>query len=165
MYFNFSTDEKNIKLMKLIHHALPPTSRISKKDNKKLFWKPSIGDSISSFILEVASHNNIDTKLEEIKLKYVEYNLNLQPLILVVGEEGAQKEFVTVFDGILYKFQHFLSAVDCCFKLFFVFNVKYPIESIKFWQFMQQYFYKISTQYDQSDAKLIILLSELRSLT
>lgn len=160
-----STDERNLKLVKLLHYSLPPTARVTKRDNKKQFWKPSIGDSISSFVLEVASHDAIESSLQKIKSKYAEYNLNLQPLILIVGQEGTQKEFVTVFDGIFYKFQHFLSAVDCCFKLFFVFNVKYPMESMKVWIFIQQYFYNIATQFDPSDTKLIIFLSDLRAIT
>lgn len=48
----------------------------------------------------------------------------------------------------MYKYFSVLKALDYCFKIYHVLNLKYPKQSAIVWQFVQTFFYKIKTPYD-----------------
>lgn len=45
-------------------------------------------------------------------------------------------------------------AFDICFKIYHVFNIEYPIESIDVWIFIQTFFYNLYTKYDKTSSLL-----------
>lgn len=66
-----------------------------------------------------------------------------QPLVIVVGDDFAYTHFFVEVDGMKYKFSSYLEAVDYCFKILFVLNLKYPNECMSVWYFIQKFLYGI----------------------
>lgn len=74
------------------------------------------------------------------------------------------KQVIVYFDSIKYKMFSILKAFDICFKIFHVFNVEHPNESIDVWLFLQSFFYNINTKYDKSCAIIKQISSDIKSL-
>lgn len=75
-----------------------------------------------------------------------ERKTTLQPFILAIGDSHNHVNYFMVYvDGIIYKFEDAITAVDTLFKLFMVHNIEYPKES-----FLQQGCYNIFTKYDSN---------------
>lgn len=82
-------------------------------------------------MITVESANEVITKLQEKTNSCILNRAKLQPIIIgVLGENKSYEEYFVVVDNIKFKFENFLSALDSCFKLFQVLNIKYPKESI-----------------------------------
>lgn len=99
---------------------------------------------------------------EEISLR-VNENQHIQPFIMVVGTILEPKEFLVYLDGHKYQINAFLNAIDVCFKIFNLFNLEYPIESVSVWSFIQKYFYKIKTKTDQQFVTVNCLIESLKA--
>ncbi|KAK4877981.1 hypothetical protein RN001_010487 [Aquatica leii] len=161
-------DKQNLKLLKylntinsseaisdtiialLIHALLPPSVKyISKENNKKIILKSTIKDSQDSMFLHVKTLNDFDNRVEHLKNHLTERNESLQPIIVVVGIDLLTiTNYYVIYDQVKYKFQNCLSAIDACFKIFHVLNLKYPVSSINTWTFFQKYFYEIHLSED-----------------
>ena len=82
------------------------------------------------------------TDLENERNKRIEwmakYNVSLQPYVIIVGPrlESIQASYINV-DKTLYKVDSPFKAVDICYKIFQVFNAKYPPESEQVWLLLQ----------------------------
>jgi len=86
----------------------------------------------------------------------------LQPLICIIGDEYIDsKEFFVYYFSNYYELPNIVEAVDLCFKIFHVFNLKYPIKSALVWTFLQNYIYDIDTEFDVKSFALISLISDL----
>lgn len=86
----------------------------------------------------------------------------LQPLICIIEDECIDfKEFFVYYFNTYYKSPNIVKAVDLCFKIFHVFNLKYPVESVLVWTFLQNYIYDIHTKFDVKSSALISLISDL----
>lgn len=125
-----------------MHAMFPPKQRKAYPENKHKFFKPSIMQSIEAFVQIINSAEDIKEKLIELRQQYGKVGLSLQPKIFKIRNYDDGK-YVVIYKEYYYSFNEFLLAVDCCFKLFFVFNAEYPFESIRFWKFVSIYFYNL----------------------
>jgi hypothetical protein len=95
--------------------------------------------------------NDIEEQISSMKGKARLLDMTRQPFILVVGSEILRvTDFYVVFDNNKYKLNSFLKAVDICFRLFHAFNVKYPVECVNLWTFLQWAVYGFETKWDSA---------------
>lgn len=100
----------------------------------------------------------IDVKCEFIK----KHKLSQQPYIIAVGQLTNISHFFVIINNTKYKFISIVMAVDFCFKLTFVLNLKYSPYSCQIWTFVQKYFYNINTIYDETFSSVTAALSDLK---
>lgn len=138
MYFNI-LDGKNAIIIYLLHSIFIPTSKKVTRDHtgQKKQIKYSIKDSQNSFIIFKNSVCEIE---EYIKTRLTDKS-PIQPFIMVVGTLMQPKEIIVFFDYIKYKVYSILHAIDVTFKLFHLFNLEYPPESVIVWLFIQKFFF------------------------
>jgi len=61
---------------------------------------------------------------------------NIQPCLLIVGTISEPSQIMVYFDNIRYKVFSIVRGIDICFKIFHVFNLEYPIQSLNVWLFI-----------------------------
>ncbi|CAH0552629.1 unnamed protein product [Brassicogethes aeneus] len=157
---NISEEGKNAVILHTIHAALVPTSkRVIKSGKKKTLEKCTITDSQDSFMLTGHSITEIEEKL----LRQKSRQLPVQPLLVVLLEDTLfqPKQYLVYFDNVKYKFFSVISALNCCFQILHVFNLKYPIECQAVWLFIQKFLYNIKTEYDVVLPNVTIFINEL----
>ncbi|XP_048118509.1 uncharacterized protein LOC125306922 [Alosa alosa] len=59
------------------------------------------------------------------------------PYVLMLGEEYDCSQVFVVINGIPLEHQSLLSAVDACFKAFFILQLQYPKPCAQVWEFIQ----------------------------
>lgn len=153
------TDIKNAALMYLLHALFAPTSKKVTKDDhgKNNLTKYSIKDSQDSFMVFGDTVEAMQGHITKLRNQVDP----IQPFILIVGTIFHQKEILVYFDSIIYKVHSILRAVEVCYKIFHLFNLEYPLESITVWLFIQKYFFNFSSKYDKPYSKLSQIMSEL----
>ncbi|KAF7987969.1 hypothetical protein HCN44_004785 [Aphidius gifuensis] len=110
--------------IKLASYLLPPSAQIARG------WKPSVAESEDSLMLLASTNDEVDQVIIDRANKLKEYKLTSQPIIVVVGESWTKiTDFYTCIDGLKYKFDNLLEALDSLFCCFFVYDLKYPLES------------------------------------
>lgn len=145
--------------MYLLHAILIPTSKETViRNSKRRIIKYSIKDSQNSFFLFGSTPNELEEKLS----KVLSTKEAIQPFIMFTGTILNPKDIMVFFDGIRYKFTSFIKAVDTCFQIFMLFNLKYPLASVLVWTFIQTFFYKISTSNDKKHPSINMLISSLK---
>ncbi|XP_031337481.1 uncharacterized protein LOC116166619 [Photinus pyralis] len=150
----------------LLHAVLPPTIKHVKKNqqNKKLIIKATIKDSQNSIFLHTRTINDFDNKIEELKSTLLERGETLQPIIVAVGDDLIHiNSYYVFYDDIKYKFDNCLAALDSCFKIFHVLNLKYPRCGQNTWIFIQKYFFDIHLPEDNPCSNLLCLLNDLKN--
>lgn len=89
---------------------------------------------------------------------------SIQPFIFVIGaNEFAPAYFYIYLDGIRHKLPSVVAAIDCAFKIFHVFNIKYPEESVAVWLFIQKYLYDVQTPYDPIFPTVDLFMSKFKN--
>lgn len=125
-------------------------------------WRPSKSEVRDGFILHVRSDADIEAHIIKRKTKLAEFNLTLQPLIIVVGESLKEvQSYIVVVNTTKYFFNHIVEAVDSYLKIIFTLNAKFSEESKSAWLVIQQGFYKIKTNFDKTPTTTSTLLTEL----
>lgn len=99
--------------------------------------------------------NKIEERKNHIRILTETYStpddpFTYQPHIIAVGNYLKPTQFVCYFNNVTYIFDEFLQALDCTFKVIFVYNYIYPPECRPLWQFIQQNFYKIKLREDKN---------------
>ncbi len=145
-------------IFQAIHGLLVPTKKKSQRVNGKTTYKKyTISDSQQTFLLVansiIEANQIMDLRAAEKKRN----NEKIQPTVIVIMEDREPKEFYVYFDDIKYKMFTLIAAIDCCFKCFHVFDLKYPLECINIWQFIQNYYFKLTHEEDD----VIIVNSQL----
>lgn len=145
--------------MYFLHGMFAPTSKkVTKDDNgKKNLIKFSIKDSQESFMMFGESVEIMESYLENLKKQCKP----IQPFILVVGTIFNIKEILIYFDSVKYNVHSIIRAIEVCYKIFQLFNLQYPPESLVVWLFIQKYFFNYSSIYDIPHPKLSQILTEL----
>jgi len=104
---------------------------------------------------------------ESIVKKAITFGLTVQLYILIEGsiiEEINSEEKIQSFliiNNTNYKLETPLKAVDTCFKSFFTFNYKYPVEGEQVWAFIQKYFFQINTDTDKCFPQMDTIINDL----
>lgn len=141
-----------------MHYVLKPAARLTSNETNKV-WKVSIQDSVSSFHTTLEDWCLLGNVVEKIQEKSHEYGINIQPMIFSC--EKGEFTYAVKLDDIFYRSSSFIECLDACFKLFFVFDLDYPIQSKKFWEFIQLFFYEIGTT---GEGDVINLIGDLNNL-
>ncbi|XP_067629384.1 uncharacterized protein [Eurosta solidaginis] len=165
---NVDSDSTDCIITLLMHSILkPPLISTGNTPNSKRFkWKPSICDAQNVTVLHCEYINDYQRRYDELKGKAMEKCTTLQPLILVIGEELKSLEsYYIVSDGVLYKVPTFVRALDILFKLFHVFNLKYPIEAKFLYDFMEKYFFKFDCSVNSNLLLLINYLENAKKMS
>lgn len=105
---------------------------------------------------------NTSVELEETMKARKLKNNPIQPCMLIIGTISNPTEIIIYFDEIKYTFFSVIKAIDLCFKMYRVFNIEYPIESLNVWLFIQRYFFKIKSKFDKSCPLIHQIISELK---
>lgn len=144
----------------LLHHCMKPSSRISLKNAK--IWKFSIADSQSGQIMVVHTLNDLENQLEIRREKYKKNGMKMQPFVFIIKNEiELDFDSYVYVDTFYYKCENLLSAVDLCFKIFHIFNVQYGKDCEVVWEFIQKYFYNITTPFDENYSQILNFISSL----
>ncbi|KYN02842.1 hypothetical protein ALC62_06329, partial [Cyphomyrmex costatus] len=154
-----STEDSKIVLqLKLLPDLLAPKTRIR---TKKIQWKPSIPECKDSIIMSTTLIADI-TKIQENRRKVaIDLGITLQPFIIAVGSLQDISDFFVAVDNILYKVPSILKAIDLCFKIFQVFDVKYPIESAHIWLLFQRILYTSESSSDNISPTIMETISDI----
>lgn len=137
---SYVTDSRNVVLFALLNSLIIPTTKsyeIDKVTKIKRITKTSIANARNSFMLLVSTTNDLYVKIQS-KIDYCYSNKStLQPFICVVGHDYINsKEFYVYYFDTYYKLPNIVKAIDTCFKIIHVFNLKYPIECVLVWTFI-----------------------------
>lgn len=152
------SDEREIEIIKALHSIIKPTARAINIETAAV-WKITIQDSIDSFILFASTLLEFEDKIQKKIAKYSKYNVTLQPLIFYI--KNSEKPFGIYLDGKYFLFDKLSLAIDLCFKIFFVFDLKYPIQSQFVWNFFGSYVYEMENI--EENSSLISFVSKLRN--
>jgi len=144
----------------LLHALFVPTTKKAYIDSsgKRCLQKCSIKDSQNSLVMVA----NTVVELEENMKARKQKNIPIQPCMLIVGTIINPSQIIIYFDEIKYKFFSVIKAIDLCFKIYHVFNIEYPIESLNVWLFIQRYFFYIKSKFDKSCPIIQQIISELK---
>lgn len=122
-----------------MHYLFPP----AKTSTENCTWTPSIPDSKNSFfklVTKSSMKREIDKRNIVRSLKKIDHH----PMIFGIGAslEEIDEFAVVISDVIYFEFTTFIDALDVAFKVFNIFNLKFPPESVNFWIFLNEMFYK-----------------------
>lgn len=133
-----------------ILYLLPQLIQIPPSRAKKssLYWKPSRPEVKKGFVTEVTGPSELSIAIQEKKERYENLNRNLQPYIIVVGNNifEVTEAYIIIGNNIKYKLKSFLEAVDTCFKIFFATDAHYPEECLDVWRFIEIAFYQMKQE-------------------
>lgn len=87
----------------------------------------------------------------------------LQPYMIFVETDSQVTSFYVIINKFYYRVESALKAIDICFKSFFVFNLKYPIQCEQIWYFIQKYFYEIITKFDKNVQSVNSIVNDLNN--
>lgn len=97
-----------------------------------------------------------------IDAREVEIENKKEPFLLSIGKNKYDVvDVIVYFDGIYYKCNTFLHALETCFKIYMVFNIEYPKASHNVWLFIQTYFYKIKYPNQKINPNIHRLIAKL----
>lgn len=92
--------------------------------------------------LAVGPINNVDVKWQEFRELHTKLTNSVPPVIAVV--DGPT--YIVIVEGIYYPVSTILDSVNLLVKIFFVYNLSYPKQSVEFYTFVQEYFYYIRSE-------------------
>lgn len=88
----------------------------------------------------------------------------MSPIILFyVDECNMPYKFFVCTNNLVYEFGNFVMALDCLFKCFFVFDLKYPKECLNVMTFIQQFYYNIFLKDDVTAVAITTLMFDVDS--
>lgn len=147
-------------MLQILHHILKP-SIIA---NDKSLSKCTIIDSIESQIKHISCINDLQRSIEEKQNTAFSRKKTVQPFIVVIGETLEKiTEFFVFINNITLPFTNLVTALDFCFKIFFVFNLNYPVESRHIWTLIQRYIFEICSENDENLSRVLNVISKLQS--
>ncbi|XP_049314538.1 uncharacterized protein LOC125778917 [Bactrocera dorsalis] len=138
----------------ILLHALLQPLRLNKDK------KPTIADAQTDFVTLVATRNDIQPTIIELKNQFAVRKEKLQPRIIVVGSDWSSiSEFYVFCDGLQWKCTTYMKCVDCIIKLSYVYKIEYSQRSKQVWAFLEQYFFELKSEEFSSVANLLSKLN------
>ncbi|KAH0533625.1 hypothetical protein KQX54_000387 [Cotesia glomerata] len=128
--------------LSMLPYLVPPKGRNSKK------IKHGCKEASETIVLFVENPGDIDTEMENQKLRALNKKDTVQPYVIIQGNELEHNQVFLVVDSIKYQFNSAMKAVDCLFKCFHVFQAQYPKDSAHIHLLIQRCLYTITTKYD-----------------
>ena len=87
-------------------------------------------------------------------------DISCQPQVFVIRESLKEAQQVLVLcQGVAHEVKDIIKAVDVCFKMFFGFNLQYPVQVEDVWLLLQVSIYMIATLYVAAPCNIILLTS------
>lgn len=120
-----------------LHYIVPTKCTVKKKT-----WTPTILESQEAFLKTVNNSNAIAIEMKKHKAIYGGKGIQDHPIVFEVKNSGSRDYFVGVCQTI-YDCPSLIEAVDAVFKLYVMCNIPFPPQCVKFWLFINQFFYKI----------------------
>lgn len=146
-----------------MHALLTPTTKEVYKgdDGRKHVKRFTLRDSQNSFMVQHSTKAEWDAYIAQSKTAE-RHNPNY-PLISLIGDSLLDtKEIFVYFQSNRFEFFNVVKAVDTCFKIFFLFNIKYPLPCQAVWQFIDSYFYNVVETAIDMHTNVKVLLNELK---
>lgn len=149
----------------LLNAVLKPTNRnVVTVNEKKVVSKTTIKDGINTCMVHITSINDFERVREERTQEFFDKKLPMQPYITAVGINISNlSEFYVSYGRVLLKFHSFVGALDTCFKIFHVFHLNYPTNSVLPWLFLQKNVFDFTTEYDIKSAALSEFMTNLNN--
>ncbi len=120
-------------------------------------WRPSVKMSKNMVFKRVYSRDSIAKAIRARTINREKREIKDHPIIYAVGEDlDEMTDFYVGLGDLLFKFSSFIDALDASFKCFKVFQLDYPIESAKFWKFINLVFYKTGNESNSSSIKALL---------
>ncbi|XP_055855441.1 uncharacterized protein LOC129918752 isoform X2 [Episyrphus balteatus] len=168
---DISTDSKYCMIILLLHAVIKPpfiSINVSSSDNdgnKKRKWKPTISDAQNATVMHCLTEMDFQIKYEELKSEASQNNTILQPILAVIGEDLTDLEsFYVLYDCILYKVDTFIKSLDILFKIYYVMNFEFRVETKHVYEFIESYFYKIKSPSNPNIISLINYINDNKKL-
>lgn len=126
-------------------------------------WKPSRLEVRDGFIFQVATEWGVEAAIEGQRQKLSALKRPLQPFVVYVGDSIVTPTAVfVVVDGVMYRFNSVLTAVDVTFRIIHAIHAEYPEQSRDLWLVIQKGIYNIHTEYDKKPSTGVTeMLSQL----
>lgn len=160
------TDSKNVVIFALLSSMIISTSKsvvIDKVTKIKRITKTCIEDARKSFMHLVPTTNDLYVQIQSEIDNCFSMKTTLQPSICMVGDDYiTSKQFFVYYFNTSYKLPNIVKAVDVCFKIIHVFDLKYPMEYLLVWKFIQKCLYGIDTENDVKSSSLLYAISDLK---
>ncbi|XP_028417993.1 uncharacterized protein LOC114542716 [Dendronephthya gigantea] len=137
-----NTDEEKQNVAIVLLPAIFPTGRKGKK-------KSTIDDAIKVFV----DVQPIGTNMP----KYLEENSTDEPQVLVHGSVTSPQQVFVVSKGRALERSNLLTAIDTCFKMFYIMDIEYPWQCGITWEFFQKVIFGLEDRCKHK--KLLRLLS------
>ncbi|XP_034952427.1 uncharacterized protein [Chelonus insularis] len=146
----------------LLPFAVPPRAGVSKVD--KEYWKPTILESQQGFAVHAKDVGDIEKIHEDKVTQMRKKKTTVQPYILGIGNTLKDvNSFMVILDKPLYRFDSPLTALLICFKIFYVWNVGFPLQSKQIWTLLQHGILKFTTDTDENITHVSKLLELIKN--
>ncbi|XP_023310085.1 uncharacterized protein LOC108905534 isoform X1 [Anoplophora glabripennis] len=142
--------------LKVLPWLFQPTilrNKITKKN-----FKLNRLEMADRFFLHVVGPQDLDARLNDRRKKLQEFDIKIQPIMVVVGPLQNPQAFFVVLDNQRYMFNDILTTLDVTFKIFFALDIPFPCECRYLWQTIDQLVYRINANVDPASS---VVLSEI----
>ncbi|XP_067203676.1 uncharacterized protein [Linepithema humile] len=158
---NIPNDSKILIKIYLLFSLLPNKS--SKAKVGKNFFKPTQVESQEAVILHVKIPSDIEEEIEKKRKWLKKFNLTLQPFILIVGPSLTEIETIFVrIDNVSYKVKTLWKAVEICFMVFIILDLKYPLAAEHIWYLFQRSVFDIELH---GDNKIPVICDAIKKIS
>lgn len=134
-----------------LHYLLQPSGR---EGNKRF----TVFDSQDASIRLFAQQQDYKEHQNALAAKH---SHSQPPVITLIGSLEEIEEIHVDFDNAHYRVSTFNRALDICIKIFLTLNIAYPKSCQQFWEFVENYFYKIDKSATNSKARTLLKLLKL----
>ncbi|CAG9814689.1 unnamed protein product [Phaedon cochleariae] len=107
-----------------------------KKSRKCGTWRPTRSEIVNSLFVYIQNFDEIELIYSRRKKKLEEFDITLQPFVVVTGEFRNLQYYIIIDNEIRYKLNSCIRALELVFKLFHSLDVEYPSESEHIWLFI-----------------------------
>lgn len=163
----FYSGVPDVVLIYLFLSVLPLTivTGSSAQEKKRKRNKFTIKESQNSFILHLKNAFELNEKIDSLRKESALNKTAIQPFIIALGDDFFEEmQFYTFCDGVIYSFDTaFISTLDCCFKMHFVFNLKYAEACSNFWYCVQHQIFDIEYSSSKILPSLLAIYEDLKN--
>lgn len=145
--------------------VIQPKTRTQQGETEKKKKRITIKQAKDTFVLHIKQICDFKTEIDKLQDRCSSSKTTLQPLIVVVGEDISNStDFYVYFDDVKYKLTSFVSSIDLCFKIFHVFDLKYPEYCEGVWNFIHKYFFDSNGMKENIFPNVCGLVSYLKNI-
>ena len=121
-------------------------------------WDFTYTNNIYKFL---QNPGDVDREIDKLREIAVHQGMTVQPYLLIVGNVKEVKSVFIVIDNITYKGTSFLHSLQLLYKIYHVFNIKYPCQSNHIWYVIQKCLFDMTTPYDSSIPYVMDIVKQL----